>query len=223
MSATKNSTAGFPHSLHHLSRRQRLELQAALEEKERRRCAWDAEYWLFKYARTKDEHDPTIAAKPFPDKAYIRELVRFWLDSKMNIIEKSRAVAVPANEDGQEQEVVFGKRDYERKFLREILARVLGTTANIPTRGQLADEAFERFIATQETNATHSRELRTVFVAFLLDEQSRMLLEEGGFAELSARDASLYGSLSQLTAQERGALIGYLQSQVPLKEFERAA
>jgi hypothetical protein len=128
----------------------------------------------------------------------------------MNIIEKSRAVAVPANEDGQEQEVVFGKRDYERKFLREILARVLGTTANIPTRGQLADEAFERFIATQETNATHSRELRTVFVAFLLDEQSRMLLEEGRFAELSGRDASLYGSLSQLTAQERGALIGYL-------------
>jgi len=49
------------------------------------------------------------------------------------------------------------------------------------------------------------------------------LLEEGRFAELSARDASRYGSLSQLTAQERGALIGYLQSQVQLKEFERAA
>lgn len=107
--------------------------------------------------------------------------------------------------------------------LREILARVFGLTANIPTRGQLADEEFERFIATQETNATHSRELRTVFEAFLLDEQSRVLLEEGRFAELRARDASLFDSLSQLTAQERGALIGYLQSQVPLKEFEQAA
>jgi hypothetical protein len=60
----------------HLDRKQRLELRAALEEKERRRCARDAEYWLFKYARTRDEHDPSIAAKPFPDKAYIRELVQ---------------------------------------------------------------------------------------------------------------------------------------------------
>ena len=100
---------------------------------------------------------------------------------------------------------------------------MLGLITNIPTRGQLADEAFERFIATQETNATHSRELRMVFVAFLLDEQSRMLLAEGRFAELRARDASLFASLSQLTAEERGALIGYLQSQVPLKEFEQAA
>jgi type I restriction enzyme R subunit len=107
--------------------------------------------------------------------------------------------------------------------LREILARVLGLISNIPTRGQLADEAFERFIATQETNATHSRELRVVFVAFLLDEQSRMLLLEGRFAELRARDASLFVSLSQLPEEERGTLIGYLQSQVPLKEFEKAA
>jgi len=107
--------------------------------------------------------------------------------------------------------------------LREILARVFGLIANIPTRGQLADEAFERFSATQETNAIHSRELRMVFVAFLLDEQSRMLLEEGRFAELRAHDAGLFRSLSQLTAQERAALIGYLQSQVPLKEFEQAA
>jgi hypothetical protein len=48
-------------------------------------------------------------------------------------------------------------------------------------------------------------------------------LQEGKFAELRARDASLYGSLSQLEPQEREALIGYLQSQVPLKEFELVA
>ena len=107
--------------------------------------------------------------------------------------------------------------------LREILARVFGLTANIPTRAQLADEAFERFIVTEETNATHSRELRTVFEGFLLDAQSRTLLEEGRFAELRAHDVSLYGSLSQLAIREREALVGYLQSQVPLKEFELAA
>jgi type I restriction enzyme R subunit len=107
--------------------------------------------------------------------------------------------------------------------LREILARVFGLIPEIPTRSQLADEAFERFVATQPTNAVHSRELKVVFVAFLLDEGSRFLLQEGKFAELRARDASLYGSLSQLEPQEREALIGYLQSQVPLKEFELVA
>lgn len=107
--------------------------------------------------------------------------------------------------------------------LREILARVFGLIPEIPTRGQLADEAFERFVATQPTNAVHSRALKVVFIAFLLDEGSRFLLQEGKFAELRARDASLYSSLSQLNPEERDALIGYLQSQVPLKEFEQVA
>jgi len=48
------------------------------------------------------------------------------------------------------------------------------------------------------------------------------LLEEGNFAELRARDRTLFGSLSKLPIEERSGLIGYLQSQVPLKEFELA-
>lgn len=56
-----------------------------------------------------------------------------------------------------------------------------------------------------------------------VDEGSRFLLQEGKFADLRARDASLFNSLSQLESQEREALIGYLQSQVPLKEFELVA
>ena len=64
---------------------------------------------------------------------------------------------------------------------------------------------------------------RSTPIAFSVDEGSRFLLQEGKFAELRARDASLYSSLSQLSPQEREALIDYLQSQVPLKEFEQAA
>lgn len=107
--------------------------------------------------------------------------------------------------------------------LREILTVVFGLTPAVANRGQLADEEFERFVATQPTNAVHSRELKVVFVAFLLDEASRLLLQEGKFAELRARDASLYGSLAQLEPQERELLIGYLQSQVPLTEFKMVA
>jgi hypothetical protein len=42
--------------------------------------------------RTRDEHDPSIEAKPFPDKPYIREMVRLWQAQRMNIWEKSRQV-----------------------------------------------------------------------------------------------------------------------------------
>ena len=107
--------------------------------------------------------------------------------------------------------------------LREILTVVFGLTPAVANRGQLADEEFERFVATQPANAVHSRESKVVFVAFLLDEASRFLLQEGKFAELRARDASLYGSLAQLEPQERELLIGYLQSQVPLTEFKMVA
>jgi len=100
---------------------------------------------------------------------------------------------------------------------------VFGLISEIPTRSQLAEEAFERFVATQPTNAVHSRELKVVFVAFLLDPQCRLLLEEGKFAELRARDASLYGALSRLAPQEGGALINYLQSHVSLESFAQVA
>jgi len=60
------------------------------DELERRHCAEDPEYWLFRYARTRDEHDPSTGAKPFPDKEYLRETVRFWVAHLMNLYEKSR-------------------------------------------------------------------------------------------------------------------------------------
>lgn len=107
--------------------------------------------------------------------------------------------------------------------LREILAKIFGVIPSIPTREELADEAFERFVATQDASAVHSRELRTVFVAFLLDPTSRQLLELGRFPDLRARDPNLHAALSVLPAEERDALVGYLKTEVSLKDFEKAA
>ena len=56
------------------------------DELERRHCADDPEYWLFRYAKTRDEHDPSIGAKPFPDKEYLHFTVRFWLDNRMKAL-----------------------------------------------------------------------------------------------------------------------------------------
>jgi type I restriction enzyme, R subunit len=107
--------------------------------------------------------------------------------------------------------------------LREILGKIFGVIPSIPTREQLADEAYQRFVATQNANAVHSRELRTVFVAFLLDPRSRHLLEQGKFPDLRARDRNLHVALSALPAEERDALIRYLKAEVSLKDFEKAA
>src|SRR5262249_4241877 len=107
--------------------------------------------------------------------------------------------------------------------LREILSKIFGIIPTIPTREQLADEAYERFIATQDASAVHSRELRTVFVAFLLDEPSRRMIQNGRFADLRARDPNLHVALSSLPADERDELVRYLKTEVPLEDFERAA
>jgi len=107
--------------------------------------------------------------------------------------------------------------------LREILAVALGVTPRIPSRAELADEAFERFVATTETNATHSRELKTVCVAFLLDPHARMLVEKEQFAALSAYDPGLFAALQRLEPAERQGLIMYLKAQVSLQQFEIAA
>jgi type I restriction enzyme R subunit len=107
--------------------------------------------------------------------------------------------------------------------LREILSKILGIIPTIPTREQLANEAYERFIATQDASAIHGRELKTVFTAFLLDPTSRQLLELGRFPDLRARDPNLHAALSALPAGEREALICYLKTEVSLKDFERAA
>ncbi|CAN5508201.1 hypothetical protein BH20VER3_BH20VER3_19360 [soil metagenome] len=107
--------------------------------------------------------------------------------------------------------------------LREILAKIFGVVPNIASRAELADEAFEKFVTSHEVSAVHSRELRTVFVAFLLDPTSRQLLELGNFPSLRARDPNLHAALSALPPAEREALVGYLKAEVSLKDFEKAA
>ena len=107
--------------------------------------------------------------------------------------------------------------------LREILLHVFGLTPSIPTRSQLAREAFERFAASQPINATHSRELQGVFYSYLLNPSIRFLINEGRFAELRASDAGLYRAIAALSPNERKSLIQYIQAEVPLSEFEKVA
>jgi hypothetical protein len=86
----KTSNLSLPSDFARLDRANLIDALRIADELERRRCAEGPEYWLFRYARTRDEHDATVKAKPFPDKEYLRVMVRFWLEHRMNLYEKSR-------------------------------------------------------------------------------------------------------------------------------------
>jgi hypothetical protein len=64
-----------------------------------------------------DERGPSIAAKPFVDKAYIRQMVEWQLETKMNVWEKSRQImaSADARECAYEPETV--------KVLTDVLIR----------------------------------------------------------------------------------------------------
>lgn len=75
-----------------LTLRRRRE-EAAGEEfiaEELERCRQRFGYWLFAYARTQDEHDPTSFAKPFPRLDYIRILADIVQFERRVAVEKSR-------------------------------------------------------------------------------------------------------------------------------------
>ncbi len=114
-------------------------------------------------------------------------------------------------------------RTDRKPSLREILLHVFGIADAIPNRARLAEEAFTRFLNTQSVTPTQTRELRTIFLAFLLDPLCREPLMEGRFAELRARDAGLSRALRALTPEERNAMLRYLQTEVPLADYDQAA
>src|ERR1700691_4132653 len=89
-----NSNLSLPNDFARLDRAALIDALRIADELERRHCAEDPEYWLFRFGRTKDEHDASIAAKPFPDKEYLHFMVRFWLEHPMNICEKSSQMMV---------------------------------------------------------------------------------------------------------------------------------
>ena len=83
----------------------------------------------------------------------------------------------------------------------------------------MAREQFERYLATEPTEATVIREQRQVFHAFVLDGVARELLSTGDFGGVRARDASLYQCVRALGPERLQTLLDYLRSQVALDQF----
>ncbi len=107
--------------------------------------------------------------------------------------------------------------------LREILQLVFGHTPAISTREQLAAEQFDRYVATTALDATKARDLRHVFLGYVLDPEIRQLIDAGDFPAVRARDAALYQSLKSAGAPSITALLDHIRTDVRLEPFSRVA
>jgi len=75
----------------------------------------------------------------------------------------------------------------------------------------------------QEFLATHAREVKTVFMSYVLNPAIRELVKARKFAELAARDAGLHSSLVKLEKDERENLLNYLQNSMNMSVIEGTA
>lgn len=102
---------------------------------------------------------------------------------------------------------------------REILKVIFGLLPSVPTREQLAEEQFARYVAAEEVDATKLREVRQVFLASLLDPELADLLARGDFPALRARDAALYQSVKALGPQALPRLLTYSRALAAKDDF----
>jgi type I restriction enzyme R subunit len=107
--------------------------------------------------------------------------------------------------------------------LREILQVIFGLLPGVATREQLADEHFERYLATQPVDATKLRETRQVFLAYVLDGVARDLINKGEYAQLRAHDSGLYQAITILGPELIGSLCSAIKREVPLGDFAQVA
>jgi len=73
---------------------QKLKSSQVLQDLEWAKCKEDPYYFLINWAFTLDAHDMENPIKPFPEKAYIKELVDLWMGCQFLFIPKSRQMMV---------------------------------------------------------------------------------------------------------------------------------
>lgn len=106
---------------------------------------------------------------------------------------------------------------------REILKVIFGLLPAVPTREQLAQEHFDRYVASETVDATKLREARQVFHACVLDAKLCALLAAGDFPAIRARDAGLYHSLKVLGPAAVKQVQAYIAANVSVGDFSDVA
>jgi type I restriction enzyme R subunit len=101
--------------------------------------------------------------------------------------------------------------------LREMIEKVFGLIPYFKTREQLLDEEFDRFDSRAIPDETYFSSAKTVFKAYIEDEEFRRIIESGNLAMLNV---SPYGyAYRQLSTELRKKIPEYIKDFVPLNNF----
>jgi hypothetical protein len=80
--------------MYDINQLQNIQQSQELQDAEYFLCREDPYHWLTHWAFTIDEHTPEAPFKLFPDKEYIKIIVKIWLKCKKLIIPKSRQMMI---------------------------------------------------------------------------------------------------------------------------------
>ena len=103
--------------------------------------------------------------------------------------------------------------------LSEILQKVFGVIQRFPSRQELADQDFDRFLSTDGVDATRVHEIQTLFAAYLLYPDVRAAVDAGDFGKL-ATDARL--NLKELKAigePKRKLALDYIKDNIVINRY----
>ncbi|MDB6026779.1 MAG: type iii restriction protein res subunit, type restriction enzyme subunit [Verrucomicrobiales bacterium] len=106
-----------------------------------------------------------------------------------------------------------------RLSLGEILQKVFGVIQRFPTRQDLADEDFDRFLSCSGVDGSKVHELQTLFTAYLLYPDIRAAVDAGDFGKL-ATDARLnLRELIALGEPQRKLALNYIKDNIVINRY----
>ncbi|HPO65996.1 MAG TPA: DEAD/DEAH box helicase family protein [Bacteroidales bacterium] len=104
-----------------------------------------------------------------------------------------------------------------RITLREIIEKILGIIPYFKTKDELLEEEFDKFDSRYLPKEEYFEYAKTVFKAYILDNEFRQIIDSGNFARLNI---SPYGeAFKKLPAELRKAIPEYIKDNVPLNKF----
>ncbi|HOK51833.1 MAG TPA: DEAD/DEAH box helicase family protein [Bacteroidales bacterium] len=104
-----------------------------------------------------------------------------------------------------------------RITLREIIEKILGIIPYFKTKDELLEEEFDKFDSRYLPKEEYFEYAKTVFKAYILDNEFRQIIDNSNFARLNI---SPYGeAFKKLPVELRKAIPEYIKDNVPLNKF----
>jgi type I restriction enzyme R subunit len=106
-----------------------------------------------------------------------------------------------------------------RLSVREILQKAFGIIPRFPSRQDLAEEDFDRFLSVDGVDATRVHELQTLFTAYLLYPDIRATVDAGDFGRLATDSRLNLRELKALGEPQRKLALDYIKDNIVINRY----